>query len=271
MSITAPAPRVLADAIPRSFARDAILVVAAASFVGLSAQIILPIPNSPVPITGQTFGVLLAGAALGPLRGVLSMLLYSIVGLAGVPWFAGAESGYTTATFGYIIGFVLAAGLVGWLAERGWTRSAIDTALAMVLGNVLIYVIGASWLKMALDLSWGSAVAAGMTPFLLGDALKIAFAAGLFPLVWKQLERGGFVSRSSDAEATTESPTTESPATVDLTAVDLTEDSVDITDATLARREAEDATTITVTKADMIDLREDVDELVNETTGDTEH
>lgn len=232
MAITAPAPRVIADAIPRSFARDTLLVVGAAAFVGLAAQIVIPLPFTPVPVTGQTFAVLLAGAAIGPLRGVLSMLLYSVAGLLGVPWFAGGASGWTTASFGYIVGFILAAGLVGWLAQRGWTRTAIDTALAMVLGNVLIYAVGVTWLKVAIDAGWGEAVAMGMTPFLLGDALKIALAAGLFPLVWRQLERHGFVSRGTEGSGKTleeAAALAQSDSVVDLTESD-SESTIDLRD-----------------------------------------
>lgn len=232
MALTAPAPRVIADAIPRSFARDTLLVVGAAAFVGLAAQVAIPLPFTPVPLTGQTFAVLLAGAAIGPLRGILAMLLYSVAGLLGVPWFAEGSSGWTTASFGYIIGFILAAGLVGWLANRGWTRTAIDTALAMVLGNVLIYAVGVTWLKFAIDAGWGDAVAMGMTPFLFGDAVKIALAAGLFPLVWSQLERHGFVSRSTEASGQTvvqAAALAEADAVVDLTDSD-SEVTIDLRD-----------------------------------------
>lgn len=245
MAIAAPTPRVIADAIPQSFARDALLVVGGAAFVGLAAQISFPLPFTPVPITGQTFAVLLTGAAIGPLRGILSMLLYSLAGLAGVPWFAGLSSGYASASFGYIVGFILGAGLVGWLAERGWTRTAVDTALAMVLGNVVIYGFGVVWLKFAIDVPWGTAVELGMTPFLLGDALKIAVAAGLFPLVWLQLTKRGLVeARETDAPATPPLPTgvPEVVATsneagslvVDLTTIDTAEATIDLRDGAAA-------------------------------------
>lgn len=187
MAVTTPAPRVLADVLPRSMTRDVLLVIGGAAFVGVAAQVAIPLPFTPVPLTGQTFAVLLAGAALGSIRGILAMLLYSVVGMLGVPWFAGGASGFTMPSFGYILGFIAAAGLVGFLAERGWTRTVLDTALAMVLGNVIIYGVGVTWLKFSLATSWSSAVEMGMTPFLVGDALKIALAAGLFPLVWSQL------------------------------------------------------------------------------------
>jgi biotin transport system substrate-specific component len=199
MSVTAPAPRVLADVLPRTWVRDVILVVGAAAFVGLAAQISIPLGFTPVPLTGQTFAVLLAGAALGTVRGIISMLLYSVVGMLGMPWFAGGASGFSMASFGYILGFIAGAGLVGWLAERGWTRTAIDTALAMILGNVVIYAIGVTWLKFALaGTTWAGAIAMGMSPFLIGDAIKIGLAAGLFPLLWRQLSKRGLAPRKGD-------------------------------------------------------------------------
>ncbi len=219
MAVTAPAPRVLADVLPRSIARDAMLIIGAAVMVGVFAQIAIPLPFTPVPLTGQTFAVLLAGAALGSVRGILSMLLYTIVGLVGVPWFAEGSSGFAMPSFGYIIGFIAAAGLVGWLAERGWTRNALDTALAMVLGNVLIYTVGVTWLKFSLGATWASAIELGMTPFLLGDGFKILLAAGLFPLLWRQLVKRGMAPRADDdtvidlTDGTATSTVTENEAT----------------------------------------------------------
>ncbi len=205
MAVTTPAPRVLADVLPRSITRDVLLVIGGAAFVGIAAQIAIPLPFTPVPLTGQTFAVLLAGAALGSIRGILSMLLYSVAGLVGVPWFAAGASGFAMPSFGYILGFIVAAGLVGFLAERGWTRTVLDTALAMVLGNVIIYGVGVTWLKFSLATSWASALEMGMTPFLLGDALKIALAAGLFPLVWSQLVRRDLAPPRRKAKAAADS------------------------------------------------------------------
>lgn len=191
MSVATPA--VLADAIPRSAVRNAILVIAGAAFVGLAAQVAIPLPWTPVPVTGQTFAVLLTAAALGTWRGVASMLLYAALGLAGVPWFAGGSSafqdGALVVSFGYVVGFIAAAALVGYLAERGATRTALRTAGLMVLGNLVIYSIGATWLAAALDVPFGTAIELGVQPFLLGDALKVALAAGLFPLAWRAVER----------------------------------------------------------------------------------
>lgn len=198
--MSATTPGVLVDAIgfrattaTGSAVRNAALVLGGAAFVGLAAQIAVPLPFTPVPVTGQTFAVLLAGAALGTWRALASMSVYLIAALAGVPWLASQsaalKSGALVPSFGYVIGFIAAAGLAGWLAERGWTRSPIRTAGVFALGNVVIYGFGLTWLKFALDVSWAKAVEFGLTPFLLGDALKIAAAAALFPAAWKLVQR----------------------------------------------------------------------------------
>ena len=194
MAIAAPQPRVLADVFAQTWARSLVLVVGGAAFVGLAAQIAIPLPFTPVPLTLQTFAVLLTGAALGSLRGVMAMGLYAIVGVAGVPWFAEGSSGYAAPSFGYILGFIAAAFIVGRIAEQGATRSAARTAGLMVIGNLVIYAIGVTWLKFAIGADWATAVALGLTPFLLGDAIKIAAAAGLLPLTWKGLSKAGLTS-----------------------------------------------------------------------------
>jgi biotin transport system substrate-specific component len=180
---------VLADLIPArrgGLAREAALVLGGAGLTGLAAQISIPVHGSPVPVTGQTFGVLLVGAALGSRRGAASMALYLLAGLLGVPWFAGGTSGSVhLATLGYLVGFVLAGALVGALAERGADRSPWRTALTMVGGNLVIYACGVPYLAHAAHLPASSAVHYGMTVFLLGDALKVLLAAGLLPTAWK--------------------------------------------------------------------------------------
>ncbi len=191
MAIAAPQPRVLADVVPHTIVRQLVLVLGGAAFVGLAAQIAIPLPFTPVPLTLQTFAVLLTGAALGSLRGVLAMTVYAIAGIIGVPWFAEGSSGFSAPSFGYILGFIAAAFIVGRIAEGGATRTAGRTAGLMLVGNVVIYAVGATWLKFALDVDVATAIALGITPFLIGDAIKIAAAAGLLPLTWRGLRKAG--------------------------------------------------------------------------------
>lgn len=189
MAFAAPAPRVLADFATRSAIMQIALVLGGAAFVGIAAQIAIPLPFTPVPLTLQTFAVLLTGAALGSLRGVLAMTIYAVAGVAGVPWFSEGSSGFGGASFGYILGFIAAAFIVGRLAERGGSSTVLRTTGLMIVGNVVIYAAGVTWLKFSLDATWGTALALGLTPFLVGDAIKIALAAGLLPLSWKGLDK----------------------------------------------------------------------------------
>jgi biotin transport system substrate-specific component len=178
--------------------RHIVLIVAGALIVALTAQlqIRLQVAETPVPITGQTFGVLLVGGALGLRRGALSLLLYLAMGLF-LPVYAGGASGVERfvaqeaggrwvfgATGGYLLGFVFAAALVGWLAELGWDRRLIGAVGAMVLGNILIYALGTGWLIAATGIDLATGIARGVTPFLIGDALKLIAVAVLFPAAW---------------------------------------------------------------------------------------
>ena len=178
-------PRVLADLLPAGLLRDVALVVGAAALTGLAAQISILLPFTPVPISMQTFTVLLAGAALGPIRGGLSMALYLVAGVLGVGWFSDQRSGWEFASFGYIVGFVLAAALVGWFARRGADRSVLGTVALMAAGNLVIYAVGVPWLMASLGDSLGEGLRLGVVPFLVGDGLKIALAAGLLPAAWR--------------------------------------------------------------------------------------
>ncbi len=173
--------------------RDGLLVAGAAGFVGLLAQISIQLPFTPVPITGQTLGVLLAGTALGWRRAGLAMALYAVAGVAGVPWFADHTSGYASASFGYIAGFFAAAVLCGYLAERGADRSVVKSLPAMLAGEVVIYAFGLTWLALDLHLTAPATLADGLTPFLVGDLIKAAIAAGLLPAAWRLAgtRRGG--------------------------------------------------------------------------------
>ena len=193
MSSTVTLPRnkplVLADLLPGTLVRDVLLVVGAAGFVGVLAQISIHLSFTPVPITGQTLGVLLAGTALGWKRGAAAMALYGVAGLAGVPWFAGHSSGYVGASFGYIIGFVLCAALCGYLAERGADRAVLKSVPAMVVGEIVMYGAGVLWLGAYLHVGLAKAIALGLTPFLAGDAIKAAIAAVLLPGAWRLARR----------------------------------------------------------------------------------
>ena len=168
--------------------RSAVLVVLGSAFLAVCAQIYIPL--EPVPITIQTFGVLVLGMAYGWRMGMATVGFYLLEGAAGLPVFAGLTGGLPVLfgpTGGYLFGFVLAAGLVGWLAERHWDRNPITTALAMLLGNVALYVPGL--LVLALFVGAENVLKFGLWPFLLGDAFKLALAAGLMPVIWHLMRR----------------------------------------------------------------------------------
>lgn len=179
-----------AAAIPRGgLLRDALLIVGGSLLTALCAQIVIPL--TPVPITGQTFAVLLIGAALGALRGTAAIGLYVVEGLVGLPVFAGGGAGLARLqgpTGGYLLGFIAAAYLTGTLAERGWDRRVRWAAAAMAAGNVVVYLFGVPWL--ALFLGWPKAVTAGLLPFIPGDLLKLAAAALALPGAWVLVRRG---------------------------------------------------------------------------------
>lgn len=190
-SISSVGPRTLADHIPGGLVRNLVLIVGAAGFVGLAAQVKLYLPFTPVPLTLQTFAVLLSAAVLGGNRAAASLGLYLALGIVGVPWFADQASGWAFASFGYLLGFVVAAYLVGRLAERGADRTPLKTAGLMVLGNVVVYAAGVPWLMAFVGVDFGKALALGVVPFLIGDVIKIALAAGLLPATWALVRRSG--------------------------------------------------------------------------------
>ncbi|MCT9819986.1 biotin transporter BioY [Microbacterium sp. W1N] len=204
MTIAAPAPRVLADALVRpstllrALAADAALVAVGAGLVAVLAQVIVPM--WPVPITGQTLGVLLVGASLGAVRGAASLALYAGLGLVGLPVMAPQTDGshitglalLATPSFGYVIGFVVAALVVGRLSELQWDRKVPRAIVAFVAGSAIIYAVGLPWLAAVLStlgVAQGPALLtatlqAGILPFLLGDAVKALIAGALLPLAW---------------------------------------------------------------------------------------
>lgn len=176
-----------------ALAADVVLVALGVTLIALSAQVVIHLPWTPVPITGQTFGVLLIGGAYGATRGFATMAAYLIVGGLGVGVFAGQSSGWdvlrlSSATGGYLVGMLVAAALVGWLADRGWDRNAARSFPAMVLGNIVIYAFGFVWLQHALGTTASQTWHLGVQPFLWGDAIKILLAAGLLPLAWKLVD-----------------------------------------------------------------------------------
>lgn len=176
-----------------ALAADGVLVALGVTLVALSAQVVIHLPWTPVPITGQTFGVLLIGGAYGATRGFATMVAYLVVGGLGVGVFAGNSSGWdvlrlSSATGGYLVGMLVAATVVGWLADRGWDRHAVRSLPAMVLGNIVIYAFGFLWLQHALGTTVSQTWHLGVQPFLWGDALKILLAAGLLPLAWKAVD-----------------------------------------------------------------------------------
>ncbi len=184
-----------------ALATDALLVLTGSLFVAGMAQLYIKLPFTPVPITGQTLAVLLVGGAYGALRGGASLLLYVGWIAMGLPFAAEGKGGMellrvSTASGGYIWGFVVAAVLVGWLAERGWDRKLSSAIGAMLLGSVVIYLFGVPWLAAAIDVpitaegtDLNDALEFGMYPFVIGDLLKLLIAAAALPAAWRLLPK----------------------------------------------------------------------------------
>ncbi len=167
--------------------RDVALVTLGALLIYLCSRVYIVLPNTPVPITGQTFGVLLVGGALGSRRGVSSVGLYVLIGLVGVPFFAEHKGGIEVIlgpTGGYIVGFILAGWIVGRLAELGWDRRLVGALGAMAIGNIAIYLVGVPWLMAVTNLSLAQAIQDGVVPFLVGDVIKLLLAGAAFPAAW---------------------------------------------------------------------------------------
>ncbi|HEX7246843.1 MAG TPA: biotin transporter BioY, partial [Actinomycetota bacterium] len=163
------------------------------------AQISFSLPFTPVPITGQTLGVLLVGAAYGPGLGAATLGVYLVWAVVGLPVLAPEPDGshasgldvlqLASATGGYLWGFVAAAALTGWLASRGWDRSLRSSISAMLLGSIVIYAAGVPWLMASIDVPLQQGLELGLYPFVIGDTLKLLAAAGLLPVVWSALRR----------------------------------------------------------------------------------
>jgi biotin transport system substrate-specific component len=179
---------------------DALLALGGAAFVGLCAQISYQPAFTPVPYTLQTFSVLLVGAAYGAMLGAASLSLYLILGIVGAPLFAEHKHGWDTfsgATGGYIVGFVLAAALTGYLAERGWDKRFATSVTMMLTGSVVIYACGAAWLHHWLHASWNTTLTDGVYYFVPGDLVKLYLAAAALPAAWQLVRRirGGRTNR----------------------------------------------------------------------------
>jgi biotin transport system substrate-specific component len=190
--LPAQRPLVLADVLGRSRTRDVALVVTAALFTAALAQIAIPVPGSPVPITGQTLAVVLTAAALGPHRGLAGQALYLVLGAIGLPFYSEASGGFEVisgATGGYIVGFLPAAYLIGLAAKHQLDR-AIWKALPLFLaGQAIIFAVGVPWLAVTAHLDAGQAIAAGFTPFIVGGLIKAAVAGAVLPGLWKLTKR----------------------------------------------------------------------------------
>jgi biotin transport system substrate-specific component len=187
MSLSIASPRT--TVVPRIGVRaDAVLVLAGAALIAGAAQVSIPLPFTPVPVTGQTFAVLLVGGALGTLRGLSAAVLYVLLGIAGAPVYADHASGwhvFTGATGGYLVGIALAAAVTGRLAERRWDRTVASAIGAMLTGNVVVYLCGLPWLAHSLGTGLSKTLELGLYPFVPGDLLKLYLAAALLPAAWK--------------------------------------------------------------------------------------
>lgn len=192
MTAIAPSPRlVLADRVlPRGIVTDVALVTGGALFTALLAQVTIPLV--PVPITGQTLAVLLVGATLGAVRGGSALLLYMVLGLAGLPFYAPEDDGshltglaaLGSASFGYIVGFIPAAALVGWLSERTWDRKFLKALATFAGGTLVVFAFGLPWLAVALGANLQQTLEWGFYPFIVGGAIKALIAAILLPAAW---------------------------------------------------------------------------------------
>ena len=170
--------------------RQAVLIILGSLFVAVAAQISFRLPGATVPFTGQTFAVLMVGMVFGARLGALTLIAYCLEGFF-LPVFAEARmwlSPPSIYTAGYLVGFIGAAYVTGWMAERGFDRNVLTTALAMLVGNIVIYVFGVLWLGFMLS-SFENAIISGFTPFIIGDLAKLGLASLLMPLIWHGVQK----------------------------------------------------------------------------------
>ncbi len=195
MSFASNSQSLRATVFPRSTVlTQGLFVMAGVAFIALLAQIAIPVPGSPVPVTGQTLAVLLIGTTYGARLGVLTFATYLLAGIAGAPIFApsatSANHGIDRligATGGYLVGMLIASLVLGYLADRKADQKFRTSFPALLLGDAIIFTFGLLWLQQTLDLSWAKTIAAGFTPFILGEAIKIAITATSLPLVWRRI------------------------------------------------------------------------------------
>jgi len=190
--MTTLAPTLSNRYFPRTaeWTRSLFLIILGSLLLAALAQIKIILPFTPIPVTGQTFGVLLIGAALGSKRGAAVIMLYIIEGGFGLPFFAGGASGLgilTGATAGYLAGFVMAAYVVGLLAERGLERNVRTSIIPFIAGTLIIYLCGVTWLSIVLG-NLNKAITLGVAPFLMGDAIKLIAASLILPTAWKLIK-----------------------------------------------------------------------------------
>jgi len=198
LTLAAGRPTLADRVFSRSLATDALLVVAGAGLTAIAAQLVVPL--YPVPITGQTAAVLVVGATLGATRGAISMVLYALLGLF-LPVYSEGSQGLSVIlgpTGGYIVGFVFAAALTGYLAQRQWEHRFLGGVAAFVAGTVVTFAFGLPWLALALGLDLGQTLQAGLYPFVIGGIVKAVFAASVMRAVWLAVNRSD-ARRRNDA------------------------------------------------------------------------
>jgi biotin transport system substrate-specific component len=217
---------VLTDLLAGSWAREAALLAGGVAALAASAQIAIPLSFTPVPITGQTFAVMLVGSSYGLARAVTAMITYLLVGLVGAPVFSpDPKTGHArtgeqllhSPSLGYILGMLAAMALLGWLSQHAWDRRLGSATAQMITANLLIYAVGVPWLAHSAHLSTTLALTKGLLPFLIGDGLKIVLAAALLPATWRRVPpqpqiAWGALPRTGPAKNTPDHEVTPAPS-----------------------------------------------------------
>lgn len=183
--------------VPRSTAvTHALFILGGTAFIAAMAQVAIPVPGSPVPVTGQTLAVLLVGTTYGARLGLATFATYLFAGVAGAPLFAPSATApnhgldrLVGATGGYLVGMLVASALLGYLADRRADQRFTTSYPALLAGTLTIFAFGLTWLHYSLDLSWAKTISVGLTPFIFGEALKIAITATSLPLIWKKISQ----------------------------------------------------------------------------------